>query len=158
MRPRHVLILAVLAAIPLGLAVILAGGGGGIGGGGGGAGTAAGVPTLGRISLELVGAGPRVSLSDCGSTRHYLAYPAGGTIAFRGTVVPAGRWSVKLKLKACSGGTFQSAGDVGARVAATGSYTGTFPTPIAGTYFARAELKHAGTPVSRSPKVYFEVH
>ncbi|HEX8977344.1 MAG TPA: hypothetical protein VF781_12585 [Solirubrobacteraceae bacterium] len=155
MRPRHVLILAVLAALPLGLAVILAGGGGGASRGGG---TAAGVPTLGRISLELVGAGPRVSVSDCGSTRHYLAYPAGGTIAFHGTVVPAGSWSVKLKLKACSGGTFQSAGDVGARVAANGSYAGTFPAPIAGTYFARAELKHAGAQVSRSTKVYFEVH
>jgi len=154
MRPRHVLILAVLAALPLGLAVILAGGGGG---GGGGGGAAAGVPTLGRISLEVVSAGQRVSVSACGSTRHYLAYPAVGTIAFRGTVLPAGSWSVKLKLKACFGGAFQSAGGVAAKVAGGGSYAGTFPAPIAGTYFARAELKHAGAQVSRSSKVYFEV-
>lgn len=156
MRPRHVLILAALAALPLALAVVLAGGGGsGTGGSGGGA--APGVPTVGRISLALVGAGRRVSVNACGSPRHYLEYPGGGTIAFRGTVLPAGGWSVKLKLKACFGGAFRSAGDVAARVAGGGRYTGTFPAPIAGSYFARAELKRAGAQVSRSGKVYFVV-
>jgi hypothetical protein len=147
MRPRHILVLVVLAAIPVGLAFLLTGGGGG--------GTSA-VPAV-LVSLELVGGGSSGPIAACGITHHYTTYAAGSTISFRGTISSKGQWRVKVKLKACTAGAFQSAGEASARVHAGSRYEGSFPTPIGGYYFARAEVKRGGAIVGRGDKSYFEV-
>jgi hypothetical protein len=143
MRPRHMLLLTVLAALPVALALLLLGSGGL-------SAPAPGPPSLpsgsafGRITLGLVGAPASETATQCGITHHYRVYPSQGSIRFGGTVAPPGRWSVTVKLKACYGGAFQSAGDAQARVATDGAYNGSFPVPIGGYYYARAELKRNG--------------
>jgi hypothetical protein len=146
MRPRHILLL--LAAIPIGLAVVLAGGGG--------ASKVPGVPAA-DITLALVGATRGSAALACGATHNYTTYPAGGTIRFRGTISTAGTWSVKVKLKACQANAFQSSGEASATLPSKTSYAGSFPAPIAGYYFARADLKQNGALVGHSEKAYFEV-
>jgi hypothetical protein len=155
MRPRHVLILVVLAAIPVGLALGLAGVGGG------GTKHASGVPPT-QLSLELVGGTTAAAIGACGGTHHYTAYAAGSEIAFRGTISPSAHvsnagWSVKVKLKACTGGAFRASGAQRGTIHAGGRYKASIPAPIAGDYFARAELKRSGELVARSSKQYFEV-
>jgi hypothetical protein len=150
------LLLTLLAALPVVLAVLL------LGSGGLSAPTpgAPSVPTagpLGRVTLKLAGAAAGLTATQCGITHHYRVYPGQGTIRFGGTIAPPGRWSVTVKLKACYGGAFQSAGDARGRVSADGSYGGSFPVPIGGYYYARAELKRSGQQVGRSAKVYFAV-
>jgi hypothetical protein len=156
MRPRHVLLLTALAALPVVLAVLLLGRGGLSPPAAGAPSVPRGVP-LGRVTLELVGGSVGPTAMECGITHHYRIYPSQGTIQFGGTIAPAGRWRVTVKLKACYGGTFQSAGDAQARVAPDGSYSGSFPIPIGGYYYARSELKRSGKHVGRSAKVYFAV-
>jgi len=148
MRPRHVLILLLLAAIPIGLAVVLAGGGG--------TRAISRVPGA-SISLALLGEGSGGEAAVCGGTRRYAIYSAGSTIHFQGTMTKAAAWKVKLKLKACRAGAFQPAGEASATLPTNKSYTGSFPAPISGYYFARAELKQGEALVGRSDKAYFEV-
>jgi hypothetical protein len=148
MRPRHVLILVALGALPIALAIVLTGGGRSSVPGGAG---------LGNISLQLVGGDDAGTVTACGNSHHYHAYTSKGTIQFRGAISPRGGWSVALKLKACYGGAFQSAGDIPATVDGNGAYHGSFPAPIGGYYFARAELLRSGALVTRSNKRYFEV-
>jgi hypothetical protein len=149
------LLLTVLAAFPVLLALLLVGSGGL-------SAPSPGPPSLpvippGRVTLDLAGASARLTTTECGHTHHYSVYPSQGTIRFGGAIAPPGRWSVTVKLKACYGGAFQSAGDAQARVAADGSYSGSFPIPIGGYYYARAELKRSGQQLGRSKKVYFAV-
>jgi len=148
MRPRHVLTLTLLAAIPVVLALALTGGGGG---------TVPGGARLAQLSFELVGGSKAATVVACGNTHHYQAYSAQATIAFDGTISPPGKWSVAVKLKACYGGAFRSSGSIPAKVSSNGSFSGSFPAPIGGSYFARAELKRGGAQVTRSAKRYFEV-
>jgi hypothetical protein len=156
MRPRHMVLLTLLAALPVVLALLLLGSGGLSAPAPGAPSVPAGSP-LGRVTLRLDGASGGLAATQCGITHHYRVYPSQGTIQFGGTIAPPGRWSVTVKLKACYGGAFQSAGDARARVANDGSYNGSFPIPIGGYYYARAELKRRGQQVGRSTKVYFAV-
>lgn len=148
MRSRHIAVLLVLAAIPVAFALLLTGGGGG---------STIGPPAV-QVSLDLIGGRSTGPVAACGVTHHYTTYTAGSTIGFRGTISSRGHWSVKLKLKACSAGAFQSAGEASAKVHAGKEYKGSFPAPIGGYYFARAEVKQdGGTTAGRSDKRYFEV-
>lgn len=147
MRPRHVLILLALAAIPVALAVALTGGGSSPATGG----------TAILVSLELKDGSNGGAVSACGVTHHYATFPAGSTIKFRGAISTRGSWSVKVKLKACSGGAFRPSGGASAKVHAGTTYKGSFPAPIGGYYFARAELDRGGSHVARSDKRYFRV-
>jgi hypothetical protein len=158
MRPRHMLLLTGLAALPVLLALLLLGSGGLSAPAPGAASVPIGAP-LGHVTLELVGGSKGLAATQCGTTHHYRVYPSQGAIQFGGAIVPPGRWSVTVKLKACYGGAFQSAGDAQARVATDGSYKGSFPIPIGGYYYARAELKlkRSGQQIGRSTKVYFAV-
>lgn len=148
MRPRHVLLLVLLAAIPVGLAVVLARGDG--------TKRAHGVPVT-QLSLKLIAGSPVGAQAACGVTHHYTLYPATSTIRFRGAISRPGKWSVAVKLKACTAGAFRSSGQVAAKVRPDGRYKGTFPAPIGGYYFARAELELSGRRVARSSKRYFQV-
>lgn len=155
-RPRHTILLLALAALPVALGLLLVGNGSLALPGN----TTPVLPAAGRlarVSLQLLGGSPRISAAECGAVRHYATFPSRGSIGFRGTIAPPGRWQLTVKLKACYGGGFQSAGDVQASVAGNGSYRGAFPIPIAGYYYARAELKRSGQQIARSPKVFFAI-
>lgn len=148
MRPRHLLILLVLAAIPVGLAILLAGGGGSRH-------PATAQPA--QLSLRLVGGLRKQTLAACGSAHHYTVFRNSAKIRFRGSVTVAGSWSVAIKLKACEGGVFQPAGSAPATHRAGATYHGDVAAPIAGFYFARAELRQRGATIARSDKRYFEI-
>ncbi|HET9719823.1 MAG TPA: hypothetical protein VFP55_07085 [Solirubrobacteraceae bacterium] len=156
MRPRHTLLLLALAAFPVLLALLLVGNGS-LSAPSGAAPVLPAGGRLARVKLQLLGSSGRVPANQCGAVRHYYAYPSQGHVSYRGTIVPPGEWKLTVKLKACYAGSFQSAGDSVATVHASGSFTGSFPVPIAGYYDARAELSRGGQPVSRSAKVFFEV-
>jgi hypothetical protein len=149
MRPRHVLILVALAAIPVGLAIALTAGHSN------GKGAAGAVAT--QVSLSMIGGTSVSGVSACGIVHHYRAYGNTGTIRFRGLISPAGTAKVKLKLKVCTAGAFRDSGEATATVHSNGSYKGSLPAPINGYYFARAEVKRGGALVARSEKRYFEV-
>jgi len=148
MRPRHVVILALLAAVPLGLAIALTGGG---------STPVPGGALLARVSLKLLGGSDAGVLTACRKTHSYEAYSSQATVRFRGTISPPGPWSISIKLKACYGGAFQSAGDIPAAVTAHGTYSGSFPAPIGGYYNARADVREAGALVTHSLKRYFAI-
>lgn len=147
MRPRHVLILIALAAIPVALAVALT------------TGSSTGRPggPAATVSLDLLGGTSVSGVRACGIVHHYAVYATSGTIAFRGLVSPGGKAKVKVKLKACTAGVFRDAGEARAKEHSSGVYKGTFLAPIQGYYFARAEVKRGGALVGRSEKRYFEV-
>jgi len=142
------MILLLMAAIPVGLAIVLAGGGG--------THTVSRIPSA-NVSLALIGSDNGGEAPACGATRHYAIYPASSTIHFEGTISKAAAWHVKVKLKACRAGSFQPAGEASATLPSETSYTGDFPAPIAGYYFARADLEQGGARVGRSDKAYFQV-
>lgn len=150
MRPRHVLILLALAAIPVGLAVALTSTGHS-------SSRRSSVATATQVSLDLLGGRSVSAVSACGIVHHYTAYGTAGAIKFRGLISPAGTAKVKIKLKVCTAGAFQNSGQATATDHASGVYKGSFPAPIAGYYFARAEVKRGGVLVTRSEKRYFEV-
>jgi hypothetical protein len=152
------LLLTGLAALPVLLALLLLGSGGLSAPAPGAPPVLIGAP-LGHVTLELAGGSKGLVATQCSTTHHYRVYPGQGTIQFGGAIAPPGRWTVTVKLKACYGGAFQSAGDARAQVATDGRYTGSFPIPIGGYYYARAELKlkRTGQQVGRSTKVYFAV-
>jgi hypothetical protein len=149
MRPRQLLVLLGVAAVPVALAVALSTGGGS---------PAAGNTGI-QASLHLVGGTSVGGVRACGIVHHYRAYSSGSRISFRGVVVPAdsGALKVKVKLKVCTAGTFEPAGDAATVHEKTGSFRGSFPAPIAGYYFARAEVERAGGRVARTDKYYFAV-
>src|SRR5436305_616386 len=126
MRPRHVLILTLLAAIPIALALVLTGGG---------SSRISGGSSLARVSLQLHGGSEGGVVSRCGNSHHYRVYSSQSTIGFRGTVSPPGNWSVTVKLKACYSGAFRSSGDISGTLRPDGSYSGSFPAPIGGYYY-----------------------
>ena len=147
MRPRHMLMLALLAAVPVALAVLLTGGGGPPAATGGGA----------QVSLQLTQPRAKATLVACGVTHHYDAYPAGATITFRGDVSARAGWTVHLKLKACAAGVFEPAGDVRIHGHTATAYHGAFAAPTPGSYYARAEVLERGALVARSRKRFFVV-
>lgn len=149
MRPRHLLVLVVLAAVPVALALALSGGGGG---------TPQGAAGISQVSLRFAGAAGRETLQACGTVHRYAVYRAGSRIRFRGSVTTqSGGWTVRLKLKACEGGTFQPAGDIAAKRRGGVEYRGEFVAPTPGYYFARAELQSGGALLAHSSKRYFRV-
>ncbi|MHB8658648.1 MAG: hypothetical protein ACYC91_11960 [Solirubrobacteraceae bacterium] len=147
MRPRQVLALLLLAALPIVLAVALTGGGGRV----------AGPRMIVQVSLQFRAGTGKATLAACGSIHHYVLYRAGMRIRFRGTVSRAGAWSVQLKLKACAAGVFEPAGDVTATHQQEQLYHGEFAAPTAGYYFGRVELREGGAVIARSRKRYFRV-
>jgi hypothetical protein len=156
MRPRHSVQLLALAALPVLLALILVGNGS-LSAPSNAAPVLPADGRLARVSLQLLGGSTRIAANQCGAVRHYTAFPSRGTIRFSGTIAPRGPWALTLKLKACYAGAFESAGDVQAKVSPNGTYSGSFPIPIAGYYFARAELRRYGQQIARSTKVLFEI-
>ncbi|MDE3130544.1 MAG: hypothetical protein KGL16_05275 [Acidobacteriota bacterium] len=153
MRPRHTLLLLALASLPVILALVLVGSGN-LDTPSRAASTGGGTT---QVALALLGGPVRVPATRCGKLRSYVVFPSRGSIRFVAAITPFAHSTLTLKLKACYGGQFQSAGSVHPRLRAGGIAEGTFPTPIAGYYYARGEAKRGGRQTGRSLKVYFEV-
>lgn len=146
MRPRHMAVVLALGALPAGLAVAVTGDP-----------NTSFDTTSTVVSIDLVAGGSAGSVRACGIVHHYKVYSSSSTISFRGLVSPAGQAKIKVKLKACSAGIFEPSGEAAAAEQPHGLYRGSFPAPIAGYYYARAEVKQSGATVARSAKSYFEV-
>ncbi|MDE3134843.1 MAG: hypothetical protein KGL15_12340 [Acidobacteriota bacterium] len=155
MRPRHTLLLLALASLPVLLALALVGSGS-LDTPGRASSASTGVGTT-KVALALLGGPARVAAMRCGKLRSYVVFPSRGSIRFVAAITPSRHSTFELKLKACYGGQFQSAGSVHPALGAGGISEGTFPTPIAGYYYARGEARRAGREIGRSLKVYFEV-
>lgn len=117
------------------------------------------VPSAVQLSLELKDGIGNSALAACGTTHHYTDYRSGDRIAFDGTVAnpPNSRWKVKVKLKSCIGGSFESAGEVRTHRRRGGRYKGQFKAPVPGTYFARAQLNSRKRRLARSEKQFFRI-
>lgn len=151
MRVRHVLVVVVLLALPIGLALVIArsheqksispGGGG----------------TL--VGLNLKGGVGEAQVTACGVPHHYTQYRPGDRIHFGGRVTgpPAGKWKVKVKLKTCLGGRFEGSGSVLAEVRSDNTFKGSFAGPVPGYYFARAAVETPTRRVTRSGKQFFQI-
>jgi hypothetical protein len=150
MRPRHVLMLLAVAAVPIGLAVALTAGSGG---------SPASGNTGVRASLHLDAGGSASGVRECGIVHHYRVYGSSSTIKFRGLVSPAGTANVKVKvkLKMCTAGAFQPSGEATTIRHANNIFKGSFPAPTRGYYYARAEVERSGVRLAKSDKRYFEV-
>jgi hypothetical protein len=109
-----------------------------------------------RYTVTLVVPGGRdVRARACGIQHHYRVFGAGSTIRYRGVVrpLPARRWKVKVKLKACRGSGFEKVVDLQPNEhKARGAYDGSFAAPSRGFYFARASLYVAGALRAKSDK------
>ena len=151
MRPRHLLLLVPLLALPVVLAL-----------------------TVGRDHVKrpvaqhgvvtLVAINVKDSIGDsvagaCGVAHHYTDVRAGHSVRFGGAVTspPHGNWRVKVKLKTCIRGLFQEAGSVDAHVRHDDSFKGVFAPLVPGYYFARASVQLRGRRVARSSKAFFRV-
>jgi hypothetical protein len=150
MRPRYVALIVVLIAVPVGIALLV---------GRAHEGVDTTVVSATQVSLELKGGSGDAALAGCGTTHHYTEYRGRGTIRFAGAVVnpPRGGWKVKVKLKACIGGRFESAGDLKVHRRHGGRYRGSVPTPVSGLYFARAQVSAGHARLARSDKQFFRV-
>jgi hypothetical protein len=112
-----------------------------------------------QLSLNLKGGLGDAALTGCGTTHHFTEYDPSGLIEFSGSVTnpPRGRWRLKLKLKSCIAGRFETAGGAHVHRGHGGRFRGEFTTPVPGLYFARVQLSAGPHRVARSEKAFFRV-
>jgi len=112
-----------------------------------------------QVSLNLKGGISKPALAACGATHHFTAYGRSATIRFDGAVIapPSGHWKVKVKLKSCIGGQFEAAGEAQVEVRKDATFKGGFRAPVAGVYFARANVNQQGQKLTSSAKQFFLV-
>jgi hypothetical protein len=107
-----------------------------------------------RITLRLSGA-PAVRYSACGSDKPFLTTSGAKPITAKGLLSPAsvGGARVKLKVKQCQGGLWQTVTEAHVKIAAGGSFSGMVPLPGPGAFTVRAYYYPGGATV-RSAKGY----
>jgi hypothetical protein len=112
-----------------------------------------------KVTLQLGGSGQNLNQTACGKQQPFEQYPsAPARVPYAGTVTPApsGRWKVKVKLKRCSGNTFQDvSGEQKIVGQPGGKFSGTFPVPETGFYSLRARYQGDNRP--QSDKLYLHV-
>lgn len=158
MRPRQLLTLGLLAAVPVIVGLVLLSNGGTARHPEGArtapaAAAGSGVP----VTLHLGGARGKVLIRACGTSHHYSLYRAGAAIAVDVATTTRGRWSARLKYKLCRSGSFQTAGEAALGHLGTAALHATVRAPAPGLYAARVELHTGGALAGRSRKRYFEV-
>ena len=112
-----------------------------------------------QLTLRLRGA-TKASVSACGATHRTALYRRGQRIIIAGSVapIPAGRFSVHIKLKLCRGGVYVPAGELRAVVHKhNGSFAARLPPLMKGAYFVRASLLVGSRRTTRSEKRHFEI-
>jgi hypothetical protein len=110
-----------------------------------------------RITLTLSGA-PAVRFSACGSDKSFLTTGGSTPITAAGTLpaASAGGARVKLKVKQCQAGTWQTVTEAHVKVGAGGAFATMVPLPGPGAYTVRAYYYPGGATV-RSIKGYVRV-
>jgi hypothetical protein len=111
------------------------------------------------VAFRLHG-GTRATVTACGAQHHDHVYSPGSKIVFTGAVkpLPAARWKVKVKIKVCQGGTYVDV--VKLRVPVdkhTGSFSGSWTAPAAGSYEATARLYVNDVETAKSAARHFQV-
>ena len=150
MKPRTIVVVVLLVAVPVAAALLVANRR---------EGAESDVATASQVSLELKGGVGNAALAGCGTTHHFTEYKSHGSISFDGAVVnpPRGSWKVKVKLKSCIGGHFEGAGEIHVHRHNSGRYRGSFTAPVPGLYFVRAQVSSGKVRVARSDKQFFRV-
>lgn len=107
------------------------------------------------VSLNLEGGYGDRTLKACGLTHHYTLYHRAKAISVNGVIVPAPAQAprLKLKIKQCVKGKFQTVWVGPGRIGGNGTYSGILPPRRRGFYFARAYYE--GAMVIKSDKQYF---
>ena len=110
-----------------------------------------------RITLTLSGA-PAAGYSACGSDKPFLTTSGAKPITAKGFLSHAsvGGARVKLKVKQCQGGLWQTVTEAHLKIAAGGSFTGMVPLPGPGAFTVRAYY-YPGSATVRSAKGYVRV-
>ena len=114
-------------------------------------------PLATTVSLDLKGGNGSRTHKACGVVHHYTLFHPGHAIALAGVVKPApAHFRIKLKVKQCVRGTFQTIWVGSAHERADGSYRGSYVPRRRGLFFVRA-YAHIGTRTIRSDKRYFQI-
>lgn len=114
-------------------------------------------PLATTITLDLKGGFGNRTHNACGATHHYTLFHPGRSIAVAGVVRPApARFRVKLKVKQCVRGTFQTVWVGSAHERTDGSYRGSYLPRRRGLFFLRA-YAHIGTRTIKSDKHYLQI-
>lgn len=114
-------------------------------------------PLATTVTLDLKGGVGSRTHKACGVTHHYTLFHPGYSIALAGVVRPApSHFRVKLKVKQCVHGTFQTIWIGSAHERADGSYRGAYLPHRRGLFFIRAYV-HIGTRTIKSDKRYLQI-
>jgi hypothetical protein len=110
------------------------------------------------VLLNLKGGYADRELVACGIRHHYTFFHVARAFRMDGSVqpVPAGAWTVKVKVKRCSAGRFRTIWAGHARGKSDGTFTIAYTPRRAGALFARAYY-YGVRPAARSDKQYFRV-
>jgi hypothetical protein len=110
-----------------------------------------------RITLTLSGA-PSQRFSACGSDKPFLTTSGAAPITAAGSLTPfpTNGDRVKLKVKQCQAGVWQTVTEAHITISASGGYSSMVPLPGPGAYTVRAYYYPGGAAV-RSNKGYVRV-
>ena len=114
-------------------------------------------PLATTVTLDLKGGAGSRTHKACGLTHHYTLFHPGHSIALAGVVRPApASFRVKLKVKQCIRGSFQTIWVGSAHERADGSYRSAYIPHRRGLFFVR-DYAHIGTQTIKSDKHYFQI-
>lgn len=119
--------------------------------------TAIATPLTTTVALDLKGGFGNRTHNACGATHHYTLFHRGHSIALAGAVKPAPTsFRVKLKVKQCVHGTFQTIWVGSAHERADGTFRGSYLPRRRGLFFVRA-YAHIGARTVKSDKRHFQI-
>lgn len=119
--------------------------------------TAVATPLATTVTLDLKGGIGSRTHQACGATHHYTLFHRGHTIALTGVVKPTPtQFRVKLKVKQCVHGTFQTIWVGSAHERTDGTYRGSYVPHRRGLFFVRA-YAHIGIRTIKSDKRYIQI-
>lgn len=114
-------------------------------------------PLATTVTLDVKGGFGSRTHRACGVTHHYTVFHPGRSIALAGVVKPAPtHFRVKLKVKQCVHGTFQTVWVGSAHERVDGSFRGSYLPHRRGLFFVRA-YAHIGTRTIKSDKRYIQI-
>jgi hypothetical protein len=126
-------------------------------GAGAGSGASSSPASAARITLALSGAATH-GYRACGSDKPFLTASGGRPLTATGLLspVPAGGSRIKIKVKQCVAGTWQTVAETHVSFTRTGAYHAFVPMPGPGAYTVRAYY-YAGSQPVKSAKSYMRI-